>query len=400
MQWDNLFASRAGTMKRSTIRQFLKLTNEPDMISFAGGLPAAELLPTDEVAECVGRVIKHFGSSALQYGATEGVSELRDWIAKAFSNEQLAIGRDNVLIVTGAQQGLDMIGRVFLDPGDTVAVENPTYLAALLAWRPLGVSFTGVRGDHDGMDMSHFEAVLHAKPKLAYVVPNFQNPQGTTLALNRRQQVADLLAHHRVPLIEDDPYRELRFEGADLPSIFSLQKDGAEGNTLYVGTFSKVVAPGLRVGWVMGPAVVLEKLLLAKQAMDLHTSTFNQYLVWEMLRSDNYQTRLAGLRESYRARRDAMLVALAEHFPAEVTWSRPDGGMFLFARLPERLGATDLLSAAINQRVIFVPGADFHVDGTGQNTMRLNFTRHGPDMIYEGIRRLGRIVTDALARGR
>ena len=370
------------------------------MISFAGGLPAAELLPTQEVVECVARVMKQFGSSALQYGATEGVSELRDWVARTFSTGNLQLSMDNVLIVSGAQQGLDMLGRVFLDAGDPVAVENPTYLAALLAWRPLGVNFVGVRGDHDGIDVSDFEAALRSKPKLTYIVPNFQNPQGTTLALDRRCAIAELLAHLGAPLIEDDPYRELRFEGADLPSIFSLQKNGADGNVIYVGTFSKVIAPGLRVGWVIGPIVVIEKLLLAKQAMDLHTSTFNQYLVSELLRSENYQARLARIRESYRERRDAMVVALTDHFPPEVTWSRPAGGMFLFVRLPERLTTADVLRRAIEQRVIFVPGADFHVDGTGHNTMRLNFTRHGPDLIYEGIRRLGLIVKEALAKAR
>ena len=396
MQWDKLFAARAGSMKQSSIRQFLKWTNAADMISFAGGLPAEELLPTAEITDAVARVVKQFGSKALQYGATEGVSELREYIARNFSDANSAVSKDNVLITTGAQQALDMIGRVFLDPGDKVAVENPTYLAALLAWRPLGVRFHGMPGDHAGIDTTHLEKMLRDRPKLVYVVPNFQNPQGTTLTLDCRRQLTDLLGQTSIPLIEDDPYRELRFEGADLPSMLSMKP----GNTLHVGTFSKVVAPGLRVGWIIGPEVVIDKLQLAKQAMDLHTSTLNQYIALEMVRSESYERRLAEIRASYRLRRDAMLAALIEHFPSEARWSRPAGGMFLFVRLPAHCNTADLLDAAIKEHVIFVPGADFHVDSTGHNTMRLNFTRHAPDMIYEGIQRLGQIARKALAKRR
>jgi 2-aminoadipate transaminase len=395
MQWDTLFAARTGSMKRNTIREFLKLANQPGMISFAGGLPAPEVLPADAMTGCVAAVVKRFGPSALQYGATEGVPELREWIAQNSSTPAATVQPENVLIVSGAQQGLDLLGRVLLDRDDQVVVENPTYLAALSAWMPLGVQFLGIQGDPGGVDVASLEVALRSRPKLAYIVPNFQNPQGTTLELSRRHRIADLLREHSVAMIEDDPYRELRFEGEDLPSLYSLQSNS--DSVIHVGTFSKALAPGFRVGWVIAPKVVIDKLALAKQAVDLHTSTFSQYVVLELIRSGTLRRGLDIIRRVYRERRDAMLEALPQYFPNEVTWSRPAGGMFLLARLPEGIDTTALAPKAVEQRVLFVPGADFHVDGTGQNTMRLNFTRHEPNSIREGIRRLGAVIKDALA---
>jgi 2-aminoadipate transaminase len=390
MQWENLFAARTSAMKRNTIREFLKLANKPGMISFAGGLPAKELLPVEAVADCVATVMKRAGSAALQYGETQGVAELREWVAASLSSD---LDKDNIVIVSGAQQALDLVGRVLLDRNDAVAVENPTYLAALSAWHPLGAKLLGIKGDEHGMDITALESTLRTKPKFVYVVPNFQNPQGTTLALPRRKRMIELLKVHDVPLIEDDPYRELRYEGDDLPSVLTLQPDAPSGRVLYIGTVSKSLAPGFRIGWIAGPKPVIDKLVLAKQSMDLHTSTFNQYVVLELLRRADFSDQLLRLQQAYRERRNAMLQALDEYFPRAITWSRPEGGMFVLARLPEGIAAKDLLPKAIDQKVMFVPGDDFHVDGGGQNTFRLNFTRHQPNEIREGISRLGQVIS-------
>jgi 2-aminoadipate transaminase len=394
MQWNKLFAERTHYLRRNTVREFLKLMGEPGMISFAGGLPAPELLPVSAIGEATQAVAARYRSEALQYGQTEGVPALRDWLAEKFSTDRVRLKRTNVLITTGAQQALDIIGRTFLDHGDQVIVEDPTYLAALSVWSPLRAQFIGIAGDEHGMDMAALENALKLRPKFVYVIPNFQNPQGTTLDLERRTRLADLLQEYHVLLIEDDPYRELRFEGAPQPTIFEMQtrldnQGKLESNVLYVGTVSKVLAPGLRVGWICGPETVIEKLALMKQGMDLHTSTLNQYLVLEM--RGWVEKHLPELRRAYRERRDAMLAALEREMPSGVSWTRPEGGMFLYLTLPEHLTAGDVLARALKEKVIFVPGADFHIKGKA-NTLRLNFSFNAPDVIDEGIRRLGRVM--------
>lgn len=350
-------------MRRSAIRELLRCTRQPEMISFAGGLPAPEMFPLEEVRGAA----KALNASALQYGETEGVAELRDWVAQRFNRP-----RENVLIVSGAQQGLDLLGRVLLNEGDPVEVENPTYLALLSAWRPLGVRFVREHG------------------KIAYTVPNYQNPQGTTLDLAQRRALLD----RGIGIIEDDPYRELCFEGEPLPTLLELDRGE---NVIHVNTFSKVLAPGLRVGWVIGPEAVIEKLVQAKQAVDLQTSTFNQLLILELLRSGIWERQIPRLRATYRERRDVMLAALEKHFPEEATWTRPVGGMFLMVHLPPDMNAAELLPACLENNVAFVPGEEFHIDGTGQNTMRLNFSNAKPERIEEGIRRLAGVICGARA---
>jgi 2-aminoadipate transaminase len=282
MDWEKLFASRTAQMRRSAIRELLKVTAHPDMISFAGGLPAPELFPIQEIERACGQVLTQHGGRALQYGETEGVAELRDWIAGRVAREGLSIGRENVMIVSGAQQGLDLIGRVLLDHGDKVIVENPTYLALLSAWRPLGVIFLPAPSDADGMRVEVIEPLLREHPKLVYVVANFHNPQGTTLSLERREQLVNLARQYGVGVVEDDPYGELRLHGPPLPSLFSISSRDHEpqkNSVIRVGTFSKVLAPGLRVGWIIAAEGVIERLVRAKQAIDLHTSTFNQLII-------------------------------------------------------------------------------------------------------------------------
>ncbi len=383
------------------MRELLKLTAQPGMISFAGGLPAAELFPVDQVRQAADAVLTRIGGQALQYGETEGVAGLRAWVAGQLSRPGLEVRRANVLIVSGAQQALDMLGRVFLDEGDRAVVENPTYLALLSAWRPLGVQFMPVPSDSDGMRVDELSPLLARRPKLIYTVPNFQNPQGTTLSLERRKQLVEMLRTHDACLVEDNPYGELRFEGSSLPYLLELdaapEKSGTLGRrVIYVGTFSKALVPGFRVGWVVAPEEVIEKLVQAKQAMDLHTSTFVQHLALELVRAGVLDAQIPRLREAYRERRDAMLAALERHFPEEATWTHPNGGMFLMATLPDGLNASDVLKQALQRQVAFVPGDDFHLNGTGQNTLRLNFSYAEPALIEEGVKRLGKVLKQML----
>lgn len=399
MNWNSQFATRTQYAKRSAVRELLKLTAQPDMISFAGGLPAPELFPVEKVKEAADLVLSEFGSQALQYGETEGIAPLRDWVAAKFSRAgRLTVRRENVLIVSGAQQGLDLIGRVLLNEGDQVIVENPTYLALLGAWRPLGVRFVGVPSDQNGMMVEALEPVLQQGAKLIYSIPTFQNPQGTTLSLERRHRLVDLLRKYDVGLLEDNPYGELRYSGEALPHVFELDaQSDADGRlrsrVIYSGTFSKVLTPGLRIGWVVADEAVIDKLVMFKQGTDLHTSTLNQYITYTLARDGVIEQQLPRLQAAYRQRRDVMLAALARHFPAGVTWTQPDGGLFLMVTLPAHLNAADVLQAAIAHKVAFVPGEDFHLTG-GQNTFRLNFSNAQPDRIERGIEVLGQVLND------
>lgn len=399
MNWNSQFATRTQYAKRSAVRELLKLTAQPDMISFAGGLPAPELFPVEKVKEAADLVLSEFGSQALQYGETEGIAPLRDWVAAKFSRAgRLTVRRENVLIVSGAQQGLDLIGRVLLNEGDQVIVENPTYLALLGAWRPLGVHFVGVPSDQNGMVVEALEPLLQQGPKLIYSIPTFQNPQGTTLNLERRHRLVELLRKYDVGLLEDNPYGELRYSGEALPHVFELDaQSDADGrlrsHVIYSGTFSKVLTPGLRIGWVVADEAVIDKLVMFKQGTDLHTSTLNQYITYTLARDGVIEQQLPRLQAAYRQRRDVMLAALARHFPAGVTWTQPDGGLFLMVTLSAHLNAADVLQAAIAHKVAFVPGEDFHLTG-GQNTFRLNFSNAQPDRIERGIEVLGQVLND------
>jgi 2-aminoadipate transaminase len=385
-------------MRRSAIRELLKFGNRPGMISFAGGLPAPELFPIAEVEAATQRVLGEHGRKALQYGETEGLAALRDWLAEKFSTAKVKLKRQNVLITTGAQQGLDLLGRVLLEEGDKVVVENPTYLTTLMAWRPWGVDFLAVPTDADGMRVDALPALLQQNPKVIYAQPNFQNPAGTTLAADRRRKLVELSRSSGAPLIEDNPYGELWYDSEPPPSLFELDARAnavrdLESNVVYLGTFSKVLAPALRVGWTIADEALIDKMALAKQAADLQSSTFNQYIALEMVQRG---LDVAKLRAVYRERRDAMLEALKKHFPNGANWNRPAGGLFLWVTLPERIDAMALLPKAVEKNVTFVPGEDFHADHSGKNTIRLNFSNAGVDDIHAGIERLGGVIKDAL----
>jgi 2-aminoadipate transaminase len=385
MNWNQLFADATSNLRRNTVREFLKYAKRPGMISFGGGLPAPELFPIAEFEKASAAVLRRHGAKALQYGESEGVAELREWIAA-----DLGVAAENVLITSGAQQALDLLGRVLINEDDQVVVENPTYLALLSSWRVHGPNFEAVRSDADGLCVDE----LRPGAKLLYLVPNFQNPQGTTLALERRAELVQFAKRNEMIVVEDDPYGQLRYEGEALPSVFDLAGK-TDGPVVRVGTFSKVLAPGLRVGWLIADRALLEKAVQAKQSTDLHTSTLNQYLALELVKNGVVSSQIPKLCREYRYRRDVMLESLTERMPAGVQWTKPEGGMFLLVTLPADVKGAEIARAALAENVLVVPGEDFHVVG-GENTLRLNFSNCTPELIRTGIARLARIVRTEL----
>lgn len=401
MQWNTFFARRTELTTRSAIRELLKLTIQPEVISFAGGLPAPELFPVERIRQATNTVLTQHGPEALQYSTTEGMPELRSFLAQRLSSETLSVKPENILIVTGSQQALDLIARLFLNEHDRVILENPTYLGMLQTLRPYNLVYLPVTTDDDGMRIEAIPELLRQQPKLMYVVPNYQNPQGTTLVKERRLELIQMLEPYPVPLVEDNPYSELCYSGVIEPSLMELDAQSLgirelNGRVIYIGTFSKILSPGLRVGWIAAPLPVIDKLVEAKQSTDLHTSTFVQYIINEVVRDGFLESHIAHLRTTYRERRDIMLAAMENYFPEEVSWSHPAGGLFLMVYMPQYLDAQELLQEAMAYKVAFVPGVDFHVGNTGHNTFRLNFSHESPPMIEEGIKRLGQLLKNAV----
>ncbi len=387
-----LFARRMELVRASEIREILKVTARPEIISFAGGLPAPELFPVAEILAATRAVLENDGPRALQYSTTEGHPRLREQIAtrgNALWGTRYAPG--DVLVTTGSQQGLDLIGKLFLDDGDAVLCESPTYIGAISAWNVFRPYWVPVPTDDEGMLPDALEALLArtARVKLIYAIPNFQNPSGRTWSLERRRALAAAAARHGIPLVEDNPYGELRFRGAHLPAIAALPE---AGTVLTLGTFSKIFCPGLRIAFVAGPAALVEKLVVLKQGADLHTSTLNQMQLAEYLDHNDLDAAVRRLCTVYAARRDAMVNALEREMPAGVTFTRPEGGLFLWVDLPEEVDARELLRRAIDAHVAFVPGGAFFPDGRRQNCMRLNYSNMPPERIDEGVRRLAALI--------
>ena len=375
-------------MKSSAIRELLKLTEETDVISFAGGLPSPDVFPASDFRSACMHVLEEHGPEALQYGTTEGFTPLRQMIARHAKRYGISAGPENILITCGSQQALDLIGKVFIDPGDQIIVEKPTYLGALQAWNAYEANFLGVPIDAEGVRLDELEQALEAGGKFIYLMPNFQNPTGVTLSLERRKRLVELVAKHEVPLIEDDPYGQLRYEGKHITPLFAL--DGPD--VIYLSTFSKILSPGLRLGWMIAPPDIIHRLVQAKQGTDLHTSTLIQMVVYEVSHGGFLDRQVRAIRSVYRERRDSMLSAMKKYFPAGVTWTHPQGGLFLWVTLPAILDSAEVLREALKERVAFVPGASFYADGSGANTMRLNFSYPKPAIIEEGIRRLGKVL--------
>jgi 2-aminoadipate transaminase len=399
--WSDRYALRTRGMTSSAIRELLKLIEDPEIISFAGGLPAPEVFPAAEIAAAAQRVLAGNPAAALQYGATEGYLPLRELLVRHMARYGIAVTPANVLVTSGAQQALDLMGKLFINAGDHLLTEEPTYVGALQAFTAYQAQYVTVPIDEEGMRTDRLEEALRAGPKFLYVLPNFQNPGGVTLSLERRWRLVELASRYGTPIVEDDPYGQLRYEGDHLPPLVkldALQHGSARhghpyrGGVIYLGSLSKTLAPGLRIGWIVAPEEVVARLVQMKQGMDLHTGTFSQMVAYEVARGGFLDRHVRHVREVYGARRNAMLGALERHFPPDVRWTRPQGGLFLWATLPQGCDTSALLQEALKENVAFVPGASFHPNGGGKNTMRLNFSYSRPEVIEEGIRRLGGVV--------
>jgi 2-aminoadipate transaminase len=393
LDWEPHLASRTAKIKGSIIRELLKLTQQPDIISLAGGLPAPEFFPLREIEEACRYIIRDRGATALQYSATEGYEPLREYLATAMHKYGVPAEPKNLLLTSGSQQALDLVGKVFIDRDDSVITSQPTYLGAIQAWNAYGARYETVNLDDDGMVVDEIESAYKKvvaetgkPPKFVYVLPNFHNPAGTTLPLERRQRLADIAKKLNLPIIEDDPYGQLRYEGEDVLPIITLTPE----RTVYISTFSKTLAPGLRLGWIVCSETLIQRFVLAKQGCDLHTGTFAQYVAGDVCQRGLLKPHVKRLRQVYKERRDTMLDALAELWPEGCSWTHPQGGLFLWARVPESVDTMEFFRVALEEKVAYVPGITFYPneDG-GRNAMRLNFSYSPPDVVVEGIRRLG-----------
>ncbi len=395
--WNQLMAARAANMKASAIRDTFKLTERSDIISFGGGFPSVEAFPRDLVAEISAELAMDPSGAALQYGPTEGFYGLREAIAENMRRQGIDVRAENVLVTGGSQQALDLLGKVFLNRHDPIIVEKPTYIGGLSAMTNYLADPISVTLDNDGIRTDELEAVLEQRrreglpmPKLCYIIPNFHNPTGVTLSRERRARIVELAEEYDFIVIEDNPYGELRFEGSGQPHIKTFD---AYGRVFYLGSYSKVFLPGIRVGWIVGDETVIQKLAIAKQGTDLCGGSFGQQLVLEFHRRNLLEPLLVELKNLYRRKRDLMLAALGEHFPEEVEWTYPEGGFFIWVTLPPYMDAQAmLLDAMEEERVAYVGGGAFFADGTGKNTIRLAYSQASDEQIVEGIRRLGRFL--------
>ncbi|MDR3764056.1 MAG: PLP-dependent aminotransferase family protein [Acidobacteriota bacterium] len=380
------FARRMASVRPSTIREILKVTQQPDIISFAGGLPAPELFPVSEIKVAAERVLTDNGPQALQYGQTEGYLPLRETFAAETRSRGISCAAEDVLITTGSQQSLDLTARVLLDPGDCILTENPTYLAALQAFQSCEVRFAAVPTDEGGLIPEALpELIEREHPKLLYTIPNFQNPTGVTLRRERRQALYEIAARYGLLILEDDPYGKLRYTGEDIPPVKALD---TQGLVIYMSTVSKTVAPGLRTGWVVAPEEIAHKIVICKQAADLHSSSLDQRILHAYFRDFDNQAHVNRIRQAYGERYAQMDQCLRDAMPPEFSWTHPEGGMFLWVTCPESVNSSELMPRALQEKVLFVPGRDFFPDGSGTRYMRLNFSNSSPEKIRTGIARL------------
>jgi len=386
------FSTRAKEVKSSVIREILKITERPDIISFAGGLPAPELFPVEEIKKACIKVLDESGSKALQYSLTMGHLPLRRAIAERISKRDgIKVTEENIVITGGSQQGLDIMGKLFLDSTSTLIIEKPSYLGAIQAFNSYRPTYITVGMDNEGMLLDEMEEdIKKHKPRFIYAVANFQNPSGITMSLKRRKRLVELSKEFYTPIVDDNPYGEIRYQGKDLPSLKSLGGD----NVIELGTCSKIISPGLRIGWIVGPADVMLMIEKLKQGIDLHTNTFAQYVVYEYIKTGQLDEHITKIKKAYGERIKVMLEALETYFTKEIKWTKPEGGLFLWVELPQGNSATDILPKAVAQKVAYVPGKPFFVDESGDNTLRLNFSNATPEMIVEGIKRLGKVFKE------
>jgi 2-aminoadipate transaminase len=385
IQWR--FADRAEQLQSSFIREILKITQQPEIISFAGGLPSPATFPIEEMKVAFDKVLTSSGKVALQYGPTDGYLPLRQWIADSLSANGVKIVPEQVLMTSGSQQALDLLGKVLIDEGSRVLVETPSYLGALQAFSVYRPEFVSVDTDEHGLVPESLDKVAQGA-RLLYALPNFQNPTGRTLSLARRHQLVETCARLGLPLIEDDPYGALSYKGAPLPKMVAMNPDGV----IYMGSFSKVLTPGIRLGYVVAPLPLVRRLELAKQAADLHTSQLTQMVVHEVIKDGFLDRHIPQIRTLYGDQCQCMLDAMDQHFPASVTWTKPEGGMFIWVTLPKHINAMALLDEAIAAKVAFVPGSPFYANEPETNTLRLSFVTVSPERIRTGIEILGKLI--------
>ena len=395
-RYAGLFASRTKVMKSSAMRDLMAVTARPEVISLAGGLPDTSTFPPDTFAAVAQRIASESCAKALQYGPTEGLEETKDCIAEVMAAEGMSVDSEDMLVTTGGQQVIDLVTKTLIDPGDVVVAEGPTYPGAASVFTAYQADVVQIDMDSDGMRVDLLEDALDGldregrRPKFIYTVPSFQNPAGVTMSAPRRKRLVEVAHERELLVLEDNPYGLLRYEGEPPTPLLSL--DGGI-YVMYLGTFSKILSPGIRLGWVVAPPPVLEKITLGKQAADLCTSTLSQLMVQAYFAEGRWRDYVESLTEIYRARRDTMLDALADHFPPQADWTRPLGGLFIWATLPDFIDTTDLLARALHENVAFVPGEAAFLDGRGRSAMRLNFSGSNEDAIREGVRRIGEIVT-------
>lgn len=394
-RYASLFSARTQVMKSSAMRDLMALTSRPEVISLAGGLPDTSTFPAEDLAKLMSHLAAKSTARALQYGPTEGIDEVREAIIQVMAAEGTHVDGDDVLVTTGGQQVIDLVCKTLVDPGDVVIAEAPTYPGAVPTLSAYQADVIQIEMDSDGMRIDVLEETLARldregrRPKFIYTIPNFQNPAGVTMSLPRRRRLVDIAHERELLILEDNPYGLLRYEGEPLPSLYSM--DGGEF-VIYLGTFSKILSPGVRVGWAAAPRPVLQKMNIGKQSSDLCSSTLTQLFVAEYFASGQWPAYMDTLRTLYRTRRDVLLDALGEHLPAEASWTQPAGGLFIWATLPDGLDTTDLLAKALSRNVAFVPGRAAFLDGRGGTSMRLNFSGVGEEQLREGVRRIGEVV--------
>ena len=386
------FAKRMSKLGRSDIREILKLTTKPEVISFAGGLPAPELFPIEEIKKVTSDLLDEHGKQVLQYSTTEGYKPFRDIIAQRMNDKfQTKVTGDDVTIMTGSQQALDFAGKIFIEEGDVILLESPSYMGAINAFKPYGPEFVEIDMDEDGIIPEKLEEALKTteRVKFLYLIPDFQNPTGRTLSLERRKKIMEIANEYDLPIIEDNPYGELRYKGERLPAIKAFD---TKGLVIYHGTFSKTFSPGLRLGWVSASTEILDQFVVAKQVSDLHTSEFNQRIIYEYMVKYDIDKHIEQINALYRKRREVIIKAMEEEFPSNIKFTRPEGGLFLWVTLPEGVDGTKLLVECLKENVAFVPGKSFYPNSGKQNTMRLNFSNMPEERILEGIKRLGKVL--------
>jgi 2-aminoadipate transaminase len=386
---DSIFSDRITDVPRSFIREILKVALDPTVISFAGGLPNRELFPSEKLKEATNKVFDIHGRDILQYSNSEGYLKLREYIVDRYRNKNLDIPVENILITSGSQQGLDLLGKTLLNDGDGLIIEEPGYLGAIQAFSIYKARFFPVPVSEIGMDLYKLRSIISSeKPKLMYTVPNFQNPSGISYTKENRHEISEILQGTNTLLIEDDPYGDLRFSGKSKPSFKQLLPD----NTILLGSFSKFIVPGFRLGWVVAPKDIMEKLIIAKQASDLHTSHFTQSIIFQYLKDNDVDKHINKIKEVYGSQCQAMLNSIQNYFPSGVTYTKPEGGMFLWAELPQNLTSLDLFELAVVDKVVFVPGDPFYVNKTRTSTFRLNFSCVDEETIQIGIQKLGNAI--------